>query len=272
VATAGDQLGIAGSGSGSGLGSGSDAGSSSGSGGGAGILVVVVALAVLVIGGFLLYRMLKKPKGGAAGSTVSLGEGEMKVRQQVDRAGNLVLELADRVEMAGAPPEAKTAFQQGATEFADLQDDLEEADTHEELEAIYPKIVDSVWKLESAKALTEGQPVPPKPDPGLLFPPPPAPPPGAPSAGPDPLGPVDAPRGYRGSSMSPWLTTAATAALSMLASRAMAPSNRNYRPPASDDFFFGGGSSSGGSSDRGVRRRSGGSSSGGSGRGVKRRS
>ena len=60
---------------------------------------------------------------------------------------------------------------------------------------------------------------------------------------------------YRGFSSSPWLTTAATAALTMLASRSMAP-QRSYRPPADDGLFFGGG---------GVVARAGGGGGGGGG-------
>jgi hypothetical protein len=271
VEAAADVLGAtAGSGgAGGGTGSGDDGG---GGGGSAGIWIVV-GVVVVVVGGFLLWRMFKKSKAREAESTVSLGEGEMKVRQHVDRAGNLVLELADRVEQPDAQPEAKQLFQAGAAEFADLQDDLEAADTRPELEVVYPRIADAAWKLESAKALLDGQPAPAAPSGEPLFPAPPPPPP-VPAG--QPLGPVDMAQAqapephYRGFSASPWLTTAATAALTMLASRAMAP-QRSYRPPADDGFFFGGGSGGGGG-----RRRGGGGggislSGGSSGRGMGRR-
>jgi hypothetical protein len=204
----------------------------------------------------------------------------MKVRSHKDQAGNLVLDLADRVELPGAPPEAKQLFQQGAAEFAGLQDDLEQADTRPELEAVYPRIVDAVWKLESAKAVLDGQPAPAHPATEPLFPAPPAPVAPAQAAG-EPFGPVAVGQqyqpvpersGYRSMGSSPWLTTAATAALSMLAGRMMAP-DRSYRPPASDDVFSMGG---------GRRSRERGSSSspssgwqdiggGGGGRGRRRR-
>ena len=118
---------------------------------------------------------------------------------------------------------------------------------------VYPRIVDAVWKLESAKALLDGQPAPAQPAAEPLFPAPPAPAAPAQSAGGAPLGPVDVgqqyqpvpqPSGYRSMGSSPWLTTAATAALSMLAGRMMAP-DRSYRPPASDDIFLGGGGGAG---------------------------
>ena len=277
VDAAADVLGVSGGGSGGsggGTGGGTGGESDSSSGSSMAWLWVVLIVGVLVVGGLFLWSRLKKSK--APESAVSFGEGEMKVRSHQDRAGNLVLELADRVELPGAPPEAKQLFQQGAAEFADLQDDLEQADTRPELEVVYPRIVDAVWKLESAKALLEGQPAPAQPAAEPLFPAPPAP---AQPTGGAPLGPVDVgqqyqpvpqPSGYRSMGSSPWLTTAATAALSMLAGRMMAP-DRSYRPPASDDIFLGGGSRG-----SGRRRRGGGgggiSLSGGSGgRGMGRR-
>jgi hypothetical protein len=277
VNAAADVLGVtgggAGGGSGGGTGSGSESDSSSGSS--TGWIWVVLIIGLLVAGGLFLWSRMKKSK--APESTVSFGEGEMKVRSQQDRAGNLVLELADRVEAPDAPPESKKLFQQGAMEFAELQDDLEQADTRPELEAVYPRIVDAVWKLESAKALVEGQPAPAKPIDEPLFPAPPPPPP-MPEGG-APLGAVDVgqqyqqvpePSGYRGMASSPWLTTAATAALSMLAGRMMAP-DRSYRPPADDGMFSGGGGR------RGSGRRRGGSGGsinlggGSGGRGMGRR-
>jgi hypothetical protein len=268
VEAAADVLGVTAGSGGAGAGTGSDDG---GGGGGSAAIWILVGLVVVVVGGFLLWRMFKKSKAREAESTVSLGEGEMRVRQHVDRAGNLVLELADRVEQPGAPPEAKQLFQAGAAEFADLQDDLEAADTRPELEAVYPRIADAAWKLESAKALLDGQPAPAPPSGEPLFPAPP-PPPAVPAG--QALGPVDMAQAqapdphYRGFNASPWLTTAATAALTMLASRAMAP-QRSYRPPADDGLFFGGGSGGGSG-----RRRGGGGinlSGGSSGRGMGRR-
>jgi hypothetical protein len=233
-------------------------------GGGSGIWIIVI-LALLALGGFLLYRMMTKSRGAGAPSEVSLGEGERKVRESVDRAGNLILDLADRVEDPGAPPQAKEEFQTGAQEFADLQDELEAADTHGELEAVYPRIVNAVWKLESAQALVEGRPVPPEPTPEPLFPPAPEPAmaPGAEMGAPmgaGPAPPPDSGGGYRGFNVSPWLTTAATAALSMLASRAMAPPRSHYRPPADDAWF---GDTFGSSRASTSRRRSGGGRIGG---------
>jgi hypothetical protein len=275
VVAAADVLGVEGTSSGGGVGSGT--GSATGSPGGSTSWIwVVLILLLLGVGAFVLWRMFKKSKGDSAGaSTVSLGEGELKVRQTVDTAGNLVLELADRVEHPGAPPEAKKLFQAGAATFAGLQDDLEAAD-RPELEAVYPQITDAVYKLQSAKALLDGQPAPAPPPNESLFPAPVTVPVPV-AAGGGPLGSVpmaasEPSPSYRSFSSSPWLTTAATGALTMLASRAIAP-QRSYRPPADDGMFFGGGG--GGGRGRGCRGGRGGGGGGinlsGSSRGMGRR-
>ena len=253
VLAAADVLGVEGGSTGGGVGNGAGSGAGTSSGSSSFIWIVLILL-LLGVGAFVLWRMFKKSKH-ASESSVSLGEGELKVRQSVDAAGNLVLELADRVEQPGTPPEAKQLFRAGAAKFADLQDDLEAADTRPELEAVYPEITDAVFKLQSSKALLDGTPAPAAPSNEPLFPAPVAPVPVA--AGPATGSPMMASQpapSYRGFSSSPWLTTAATAALTMLASRSMAP-QRSYRPPADASLFFGGG--------RGSGRRGGGSGGGG---------
>jgi uncharacterized membrane protein YgcG len=125
INAAADVLGVTGA-SPSPSGTASQAGDSDSGGSGAWLWVLLVIAALVVIG-LLLWRWSRQAKGPP--STVSLGEGELKVRQHQDRAGNLVLELADRVEAPDAPTEARQLFRQGASEFAELQDDLEEADT-----------------------------------------------------------------------------------------------------------------------------------------------
>jgi hypothetical protein len=261
VLAAADHLGVEGSGGSGGNGGGDGptgaAGSSSGS-----ILPLVLLLAFvgLVGFGFYLWWSSRKKKASQPLSPVSQAEGEQKVRDEVAQASNLVLELADKVELPDAPKEAVAAFREGASGFADLQDDLEEADTREELEAVYPRLVQARWRLQCAAALLDGQPAPPAPAPGPLFPPPPPPPPGAtPTPAPDVH--------YRQHTQhSPWLTDAAIAAITVLASRGLgsAMGRGNRRQPSSDDWFrdhygggggFGGGGFGSGSNGRSAGRR-----------------
>jgi hypothetical protein len=224
------------------------AGSSSGS-----ILPLILLFAVIgLVGfGFYLWWSSRKKKASQPLSPVSQAEGEQKVRDEVALASNLVLDLADKVELPDAPKEAVAAFREGASGFADLQDDLEEADTREELEAVYPRLVQARWQLQCAAALLDGQPAPPAPTPGPLFPPPPPPPPGAPPA-PEPE------VHYRQHTQhSPWLTDAAIAAITVLAARGLgsAMGRGNRRQPSSDDWFrdhYGGGGGFGGGGLGGV--------------------
>lgn len=259
VLAAADTLGVKGSaGSGSGTsGGGQDLGTSGGSTGSILPLVLLVALVGLVGVGFYLWWSARKRKAAAAASSVSQAEGEQQVRGEVEAASNLVIELADRTEVPGAAAEAVTAFRDGATEFAALQDDLEAADTREELEAVYPRLVHARWKLECSKAILDGKAAPAEPTPGLLFPPPPPPPPGA-----TPAPSAPEPHYQKHTQHSPWLTDAAITAITVLASRGLASARSSPRRQASDDVWFqdrygGSGGSSRGGGSRGGGRQSG---------------
>lgn len=226
-------------------------GGSRGSGGG-GFPVVLVVLAVLVVGGgVLLFLQARRGRARAAAANAQvLGEAELRVRRAVDAAANQVLELSDVVERPDAPPAARTAYREGATLFAELQDDLEAADTRAELEAVYPEVVRAGWLLDTAAARLAGRPEPPAPSPAPLFPAP-APPPTSAVSPASPPGPPPAARApapephYRGFEVSPWLTTAAMAAIQLLRSQRGAPAP-SYRPAVDDDLYgkiFGGGGS-----------------------------
>jgi hypothetical protein len=206
--------------------------------------LLLIGVPVLGIG-WLMWRAARKMReGAAAASAQEIGAAETKVRTAVDQVANGLLELADRVEQPNASPEAKAAFTRGADMFTSTQEMLEGADTRPELEEVYPKVVEAGWNIDVARALLDGQPAPPKPEPEDLFPRvlrpsgPPADLPAAPgSVGPAPA-PVPAPAEphYQQPSMSPWITAAAMAAMTMLSQRGMSvPRTR----PSMDDGAFG---------------------------------
>jgi cbb3-type cytochrome oxidase subunit 3 len=235
---------------------GAEAGDDGGGGGGGLLLLLLLLLVPLALLIFFLWRSRKRQKQMAAGA-VETAEG--RIRAEVDASANLILDLNDRVELPGAAPEAKELFQQGARLFTEVQEPLEEADTPAELEAVYPKIVETRWKLESAQALLDGKPAPAQPTPEPLFPEPePVPVPVEEEAyHPEPEYQPLPEQHYRQYGASPWLTGAAMAALSMLAAGGMGQP-RISRPPMGDDVFFdsfgggygGGGMFGGGSSGR----------------------
>jgi hypothetical protein len=230
VVNAAGALGIAG---------GSTTGSAGGDdGGGGGFpwgLVLLIALPILLLG-FLWWAARKQRARAAAVSAADLGAGEAKVRDAVDVVANGLLELSDRVDQPDTSEEARHAFRQGAELFTTTQDELEQADTSAELEAVYPKVVEAGWHIATTRALLDGQPAPAKPEPEALFPRPQYPVGvaagggaiGAPASAPEPH--------YRRPDLSPWLTAAAMAAMTMLSNRGMSvPRTR----PAMDDDSFG---------------------------------
>jgi len=249
-----------------------------GGGGGIGWFWVLLIIALPVLLGIFLWRAAGRMRRGAEAATAEeIGAAEVKVRAAVDKAANDLLELADRVDQPGAPPEAKAAFGQGAESFTSAQELLEGADTRPELERAYPAVVEAVWHLDTARALLDGQPAPARPETDDLFPPVvrPSGPAGSPAGSPagvgagSPPAPAPAPQPhYRQPGASPWITAAAMAALSMLSQRGMqVPRTR----PSMDDGAFGnwsmglppspssgrsrsnGGGGGGGSSGRGGR-------------------
>jgi hypothetical protein len=239
-----------------GIAGGSTTGSGGDDGGGGGfpwglVLLFLVPLALLV--GFLWWSARRQRERAAAISAASLGEGEAKVREAVDKVANGLLELSDQVDRPDTAEEARHAFSQGAELFTTTQEELEKADTPAELEAVYPKVVEAGWYIDTTRALLAGQPAPPRPEPGELFPRPQYPV-GVPAGG-DVAGagdaaggagagagqvlhPAPAPRPdthYRRPDLSPWLTAAAMAAMTMLSNRGM--SVPRTRPAMNDDMF-----------------------------------
>jgi hypothetical protein len=233
-----------------------------GGGGGGGWLIWVLVIGGVGVGALLLLRGMLGGTRPDEQARAALGEGEKKVRAAVDRTANLVLALADRIELPDAPAEAKEAYREGSAAFMDVQDELEQADTRPELEAVYPRLVEAEWRLQTASALLEEEPAPPKPKPEPLFPVP------APRAQPAP--PPPEPH-YQEHGTSPWLTEAAMTAMSILLSRGFGGggSGRSYRDPMGDDVF--GGLFPGGGGGGGGRRGRPRISLGRGGRGMGRR-
>jgi uncharacterized membrane protein YgcG len=244
----------------------------SGDDGGGSWLPWLIALA-LAGGAIALVVVLVRRRRRQA-EAVPLGEAEAKVRAAVDEASSLIVDLANQVDLPSTPEPARTAFTEGGAAFAELGDELEDADTREELEAVWPRLQDALWRLRTAKALADGTPPPPPPPPAPLFPPellaPPGGAPGAPGSLAPPA-PIPAPPQYRRRSSNPFLTGAAMTALSVLLQRGLG-SGRSHRPSWDGDIFggLGGLGRSGSGSSSSGRSRSSGRRSGGISYGSRR--
>jgi hypothetical protein len=151
----------------------------------------------------------------------------------------MIVELAQGIDLAGTPVDAQTAFREGAAAFAELQEELDAADTRPELEAVWPRLVRATWQLDVAKALSQGQPAPAEPAPGPLFPPAVQPGP-APDSGdripvPDLGAAPPPPAHYQQYDQSPFRGGNFGQALSVLIGMGML--NRTLRPPSNRDWF-----------------------------------
>ena len=195
--------------------------------GGARWLLWLLLIGGVGLGALLLLRGMLGRSAPDRQVAAALGEGERTVRAAVDRTAGLVLELDDPVEAPDAPEAAREAYRLGAAAFMDVQDELEQADTRPELEAVYPRLLEAEWRLLTAKALLEGRSPPEQPVPQPLFPVPPR----------APAPPPTEPR-YRELSSSPWLTEAAMTAMQILLSRGLG-GGRSHRGPMGDDVFGG---------------------------------
>jgi hypothetical protein len=153
------------------VGGSSDADGDDGGGGSAWTWVLVAVVVIAVIGGLFWWSSRRRRRAVAATEAAHVGEGERKVRERVEHASQMIVELAQGIDLAGTPVDAQTAFREGAAAFAELQEELDAADTRPELEAVWPRLVRATWQLDVAKALSQGQPAPAEPAPGPLFPP-----------------------------------------------------------------------------------------------------
>ncbi len=200
------------------------------------LLLLVVGIPLLLF--WVMRRSARKQRERATAlSAEEIGAAETKVRSAVDKVANDLLELADKTDLPDAPTEARAAFSQGAQLFTETQKLLEEADTRPELEAAYREVVKAGWHMDTTRAFLAGQPPPPEPEPGELFPEPTvvAAPVGTP-AGQVPG--LEAPRAepqYRQPDLSPWITAAAMAAMAMLSRRGVA--QPQTRLPMDDGAF-----------------------------------
>jgi hypothetical protein len=196
-------------------------------------LVLIIGIPLLLL--WLVMRSARKQRQQAQElSAEEIGTAETKVRGAVDKVANDLLELADHTDNPDTPAEVRTSFSQGAQLFTETQELLEEADAQPELETAYEQVVKAGWHMDVTRALLAGEPVPAEPEPEELFPEPVVPA-GAPAGSPMP-GDGRAPEPhYRKPDMSPWITAAAIAAMSMLSRRGVA--QPQTRPPMDDGMF-----------------------------------
>lgn len=127
------------------------------SSGGAGVLVVLglVALGVLV---FLLVRGRRKRQLAEQAQARRLAEARREIRAQIDAMTDGILELSDRVTIAG--PKVQQHFGAASQGYQAALQAVDGAATPAELERIADDLDEARWELEAARALLDGRPVP----------------------------------------------------------------------------------------------------------------
>lgn len=134
-----------------------------------------IAFVVIVVGGiaFLIWR---SSRSGKRRKAAALDEAKAPIERQINDIANDILELEDEVKQA-ANPEATAHFNEATASFTTAQDRLATASTSPALLDLGYDLDVTIWHLDCAEAILDGNTVPAKPTkpepPKLTQPPPP---------------------------------------------------------------------------------------------------
>ncbi len=120
-----------------------------------------LGLVALGVGGtYLLVRSGSKREEKSREADIA--EARAEIQAQLDVIANEILEDTDAVSLSD-DPEVRKHFERASATYATASDELESADSLNELEDITDRLDEARWQLAAADALRDGQPVPPKP-------------------------------------------------------------------------------------------------------------
>lgn len=126
--------------------------------GGLVILLLVIGFAAIVV---VVLRRGKKSDEQI--QQRRLTEARSEIRAQLDAVANRILELNDQIDVAGND-EATGYYRAAASTFDEIRDSFDQAQSLSTLESISARLDVARWQLEAADAITEGRPVPEKPE------------------------------------------------------------------------------------------------------------
>jgi hypothetical protein len=137
------------------------------SGGGSGFLWFIV-----IVGGIGLLVFFLIRRGGR--QTVNAGaeqmaKARMAVQKQVDAVANDILDMEDEVRVADNA-EADRFYNEASATYRDVTERLLKAETPQHLLDISNDLDIAIWQLDSAEAILDGKPKPPRPEPKRLEP------------------------------------------------------------------------------------------------------
>jgi hypothetical protein len=137
------------------------------SGGGSGFL-----LFILIIGGLglLVFWMIRKSgKRTVNAGAEQMAKARMAVQKQVDAVANDILDMEDEVRVADNA-EADRFYNEASETYRSVTDLLQKAETPQQLLEISNDLDVAIWQLDSAEAILDGKPKPPRPEPKRMEP------------------------------------------------------------------------------------------------------
>ncbi len=134
-------------------------------GGGLGLLFWLI----LIGGGVLLFFWWRRRRETAAGPKLSpqMIEAKDKIQDQINAVANDIIDLEDEVRLAD-DPQADEFYQTAGATYTDVVESFPAANAPEALLDLSNRLDEAVWQLDSAEAVLDGKPLPPKPAPQQL--------------------------------------------------------------------------------------------------------
>ncbi len=137
------------------------------SGGGSGFLWVIVIFGGLGLLIFFMMRRSSKQTVNAAAEQMT--KARAAVQKQVDAVANDILDMEDEVRVADNP-EVDEFYNTASETYRAVPDKLQKAETPQQLVGLSNDLDVAIWQLDSAEAILDGKPKPPRPEPKRLEP------------------------------------------------------------------------------------------------------
>ncbi len=135
--------------------------SDSSGGGGSGLLIFFM---IIVAGGLLLWFFMRRSKSQSVNAAAEqMAKARGVVQKQVDAIANDILDLEDEVRVANNA-EVDEFYNAASATYRTVTERLQQADTPHELVELSNDLDIAIWQLDSAEALLDGKPKPPKPE------------------------------------------------------------------------------------------------------------
>lgn len=129
----------------------------------AGRIPLIAVAVLLIVGGVLLIRSVRRRREDAEQRERALKEAREEVGAQISAVADRIVDLHGRVEMAGEG-DASRLYATATETYTDAQRSLEHTTSPSELERVADQLDRARWQLESVTALLDGREPPPEPE------------------------------------------------------------------------------------------------------------